>query len=88
MGVTAPVIRAGLGVESDCCHFSFVLSLYNATRELVNVSGGFRVSEVTAFRLGLAICMCSGERGLQDKIRNSVARYRYGCTAGDSLLFL
>ena len=56
---TSTVMRAGLGVESHCCHVSFVLSLHNATRELVSVSSGFRASEVTAFRLGLATFACA-----------------------------
>ena len=68
---TAPVIRVGLGVESHCCHFSFALSLRNAMRELISVSSGFRVPEVTAFRLGLTICVRSTEPGLCDEIRNS-----------------
>ena len=59
-----------------------MLSLHNAMRELVSVSSGFGVPGVTAFRLGLVICMRSAEPGLCDEIRNLAARYRYGCTAG------
>ena len=81
-------MRAGLGVEFHCCHFTFVLLLHNAMRELESISSGFGVPEVTAFRIVMANCVRSAEPGLRDEIRNSAARYRYGCTVGDSLLLL
>ena len=58
----------------------FCLSLQNTIRESVRVS--------SALWLGLAICLRSAEPGLQDEFRNSAARFRYGCTTGDGLLFL
>ena len=57
-------------------------------RQLVSVSSGFRVAKVTAFRLGMAICVRSAEPGLRHEIKISAttSRSRYGCTADFGML--
>ena len=59
----------------------------NAMRELVSDCSGFRVPKITAFWLGLAICVRSAEPGLRHELRKSPARSRYGCNAGDGVFY-
>ena len=63
--LTDLVMRLALGVEWSCCHFSSVLALQNAMRELVSGSIAFRVPEGTAYQLCFAIDMHSAEPGLR-----------------------
>ena len=50
-------------------------------RELVSVSSEFRVAKVTAFRLGMAICVRSAEPELRHAIKNLAPRSGHGCNA-------
>ena len=51
-------------------------------RELVSFHSRFRVPVATAFQLSLANWAQRAESGLEDEIKNSAVRFRYGFTAG------